>query len=272
MEYLTYPPDEDLGALVKCYWTLKIPKEVPKERQQVLSDGCMDMIFNLGDEVFRILLNDEYQLQPRSFILGLITEPMWIQPAGAVETFAVRFHPGCFSHFTRTAMRDLADKDTDLRFLFDQHKVALIESEINRAKDTADRITIIENFLYEILRETTNIEDLVISMIDKILQTDGTVSIKEILKDNPGQRRNLERKFIGQVGTSPKQLCRAIRFQKTLKTMLDSNRTLTDVGYESDFYDQAHFIKDFKDFTGVSPKQFYADQRFTLSSLLYSSE
>ena len=90
------------------------------------------------------------------------------------------------------------------------------------------------------------------------------------MKDYPAQRRTLERKFAKQVGTSPKQLCRAIRLQKTLKTMLDGNKSLTDVGYESEYYDQAHFIKDFKDFTGVSPKQFYTDKNFTLSSLLYA--
>ncbi len=58
MEYKTYSPNPVLATLVKCYWTLSIPREVPKGRQQVLPDGCMDMIFNLGDVVKRILPND----------------------------------------------------------------------------------------------------------------------------------------------------------------------------------------------------------------------
>ena len=99
MEYKTYQPDSDLGTLVKCYWTLNIPEEVPKGRQQVLSDGCMDMIFNLGDDVKRILPNDKFTIQPRSFVLGQIIKPMWIEPTGKVETFAVRFFPGSFSYF-----------------------------------------------------------------------------------------------------------------------------------------------------------------------------
>ena len=44
----------------------------------------------------------------------------------------------------------------------------------------------------------------------------------------------------------------------------------TDIGYENEFFDQAHFIKDFKDFTGISPKEFYTNKNFTLSSLLYA--
>ncbi|OJJ16772.1 AraC family transcriptional regulator [marine bacterium AO1-C] len=272
MEYNTYQPDSDLETLVKCYWTLNIPKEVPKGRQQVLSDGCMEMIFNLGDDVRRILPNDQYLVQPRSFVLGQITQPMWIEPMGKVETFAVRFKPGGFSYFTKTAMSDLTDKDTELRVLFDEAKVAKIEAAISSTKDTIEKISLIERFLLDILTENIDVPGLLKSVIDKILQTNGTVSIKDITQENSGQRRSLERKFIKQVGTSPKQLCRVIRFQKALKTILDGNKKLTDVGYENEFFDQAHFIKDFKDFTGISPKQFYTDKNFTLSSLLYSKD
>ncbi|MEM6628340.1 MAG: helix-turn-helix transcriptional regulator [Bacteroidota bacterium] len=272
MEYHTYQPSPELGTLVKCYWTLQIPKEVPKGRQQVLSDGCMDMIFNLGDAVHRILPNDSFLVQPRSFVLGQIIEPMWIEPLGKVETFAARFHPGSFAYFTQAPMSELADKDTELKALFDKKKVAHIESEISQAKDTQARIALIETFLFDILKESVDVSGLVRSILDKILQTDGTVPIKEVMQDIPSQRRSLERKFAKEVGTSPKQLCRAIRFQKTLKTILEGNTNLTDIGYESEYYDQAHFIKDFKDFTGVSPKQFYSDPNFTLSSLLYARD
>jgi len=272
VEYNTYQPDSDLKVLIKCYWTLHIPKEVPKGRQQVLSDGCMEMIFNLGDEVRRILPNDKYLVQPRSFVLGQIIQPMWIEPMGKVETFAVRFKPGHFSYFVKTAMSDLADKDTPLIALFDEDKVVEIESAISQAKDTIERITLIEAFLFDILIENIDIPSLLKDTIDKILQTNGTVSIKDVLRDHPTQRRNLERKFVKQVGTSPKQLCRVIRFQKALRAMLDSNKSLTDVGYENGYFDQAHFIKDFKDFTGVNPRQFYTNKNFTLSSLLYSKD
>ena len=82
MDYKTYPPSPELDALIKCYWTLEIPKEVPKGRQQVLSDGCMEIIFNLGDDVKRILPDATYLVQPRSFVLGQITKPMWVETIG----------------------------------------------------------------------------------------------------------------------------------------------------------------------------------------------
>jgi hypothetical protein len=61
-------------------------------------------------------------------------------------------------------------------------------------------------------------------------------------------------------GVSPKQLSKIIRLQATLKMIADDNfSSLTSVAYSGNYYDQAHFIKDFKEFTGVSPKEFYSE-------------
>uniref|UniRef100_UPI0040496E2A helix-turn-helix domain-containing protein n=1 Tax=Fulvivirga sp. TaxID=1931237 RepID=UPI0040496E2A len=73
-----------------------------------------------------------------------------------------------------------------------------------------------------------------------------------------------------QIGLSPKQLSKVIRLQATLQMLLnDTSRTLTDIAYESEYYDQAHFIKDFKEFTGLTPKGFLTDEKMTLSAVLY---
>lgn len=63
------------------------------------------------------------------------------------------------------------------------------------------------------------------------------------------------------IGVSPKQLSKMIRIQSVLKSITESTKysNLTDVAYENNFYDQAHFIKEFKEFTGVSPKDFYSE-------------
>jgi AraC-like DNA-binding protein len=53
--------------------------------------------------------------------------------------------------------------------------------------------------------------------------------------------------------------------------LLDENpQSLTRIAYESQYYDQAHFIKDFKEFTGINPKDFYKDDELVLSSLIYA--
>ncbi|MEM8895991.1 MAG: helix-turn-helix domain-containing protein, partial [Bacteroidota bacterium] len=101
----------------------------------------------------------------------------------------------------------------------------------------------------------------------------GKAAINSILKDDPTKRRNLERNFSKQVGISPKQLGKIIRLQAALKLILDdSDRKLTQIAYESEYYDQAHFIKDFKELTGTNPKEYLSDDQMLLSSLIYSKE
>ena len=76
-----------------------------------------------------------------------------------------------------------------------------------------------------------------------------------------------------QIGISPKQLGKVVRLQTALKLLLNQKTgTFTEIAYESEYYDQNHFIKDFKEFTGIRPKEFLADEQMILSSLFYSND
>ena len=90
------------------------------------------------------------------------------------------------------------------------------------------------------------------------------------MKDDVAKRRQLERHFRKQIGISPKQLGKAIRLQTTLNLLLNKkSETLTDIAYESDYFDQNHFIKDFKDLVGVTPKEYLNNEHMALSALFY---
>jgi methylphosphotriester-DNA--protein-cysteine methyltransferase len=123
------------------------------------------------------------------------------------------------------------------------------------------------------LKHKATIDNIVKSTIDAIFQTKGSSPIHAILKNDPSKRRQLERKFLKQVGLSPKQLGKVIRLQTALKMLLNRQaESLTAIAYESEYYDQAHFIKDFKEFTGTNPKDFLADEKMILSSIFYEKD
>ncbi|WP_254091874.1 helix-turn-helix domain-containing protein [Dawidia soli] len=123
------------------------------------------------------------------------------------------------------------------------------------------------------LNAQTTLDNIVKTTIDALLSTNGSSPIQAILQEDPSKRRQLERKFLKQIGISPKQLGRVIRLQTALKMLLSQpSETLTHIAYESEYYDQAHFIKDFKEFTGTSPKEFLTDAQTTLSALFYAHE
>ncbi|MBX3239535.1 MAG: AraC family transcriptional regulator [Chitinophagaceae bacterium] len=273
MNYQTFQPNNDLNSLIKCYWTLEVAAEYNSEKQRIVPDGCIEMAFILGDDIKRFTSETDFILQPRAMVLGQTIEPFYIQPAGYVNTFAIRFYPYGFANFVTTPIKNLANKETPVAELFGQSTADELEQKIIHATETQERIRIIENFLQNKLNEKTTIDNIVKSTIDALVATSGSSPINTILKEDLSKRRQLERKFLKQIGISPKQLGKVIRLQTALKMLLSQKTgTLTQIAYESEYYDQNHFIKDFKEFTGTTPKEFLADGTLELSSLFYAED
>ncbi len=273
MNYQTYVPHPDLKALVKCHWILQAPANPDTPKQRILPDGCIEMFFILGDDVKRFTSDEEFILQPRAMVFGQITEPYFIQPTGYVDTFAVRFYPYGFANFVEPSISTLANKETPLAELFGREAGRALEQRIVEALSTEERIEIIEQFLLERLTDHVTIDSIVKSTIEALRQTNGRASITSILSEEPSKKRSLERKFSKQVGMSPKQLGKVIRLQAVLKSMLNKDvDNLTRIAYENEYYDQAHFIKDFKDFTGINPKAYLSNDQMMLSSMIYSKD
>ena len=270
MQYQTFPPCADLAPVVKCYWSLEIPAQKDVHRQRIVPDGCIELAFILGDDIKRYTSNDEYILQPRAMVLGQTIDPFYIEPTGYVNTFAIRFYPYGFSNFVTVPIKNLANKETALSILLGNDTAGSLQQKITCAPGTKERIEIVEAFLLEKLSEKSTIDHIVKKTVETLMATKGKKGINSIVEKEELNRRQLERKFSSQVGVSPKQLGKVIRLQAALKMLLEqSNETLTSIAYESEYYDQAHFIKDFKEFTGTTPKDFLQDESLALSTIFY---
>lgn len=273
MDYQTFQPYIDLSEFVKCFWTLKVPKEPKPQRQRIVPDGCIEMIFTLGDDVKRFVSERKHIIQPRSMILGPITEPFYIEPIGVVDVFAIRFFPGGFIPFTTLSVKNLENKETKLDAIFGKNVATDLEHKIIHAANTAERVQHIEAFLLNKLKDSEIIDNIVKSTVDLIFSTKGRISIHELLKNDLSKRRRLERKFSKSVGLGPKQFAKIIRFQTALRMLLNNEiENLTNLAYENEYYDQAHFIKDFKEFTGINPNKFFKDDKLILSSAFYAKD
>jgi hypothetical protein len=203
-------------------------------------------------------------------VMGQRTKSYYILPIGNVDTFAICFYPIGFINFMKTPLEKLVDKETPIAELFGQAEAIELEQQMIQAVDTQERINIIEFFLLGKLNEKNTISNIVKSTVDVLLKTNGTTPINVILEDDLSKRRQLERHFRKQIGISPKQLAKAIRLQTTLNLLLNKkSETLTDIAYESEYFDQNHFIKDFKNLVGVTPKEFLNNEQMALSALFY---
>lgn len=272
MNYQTFQPHPDLESIVKCYWTLEVP-DAEGQRQRIVPDGCLELVFILGDDIKRISSDDTFTIQPRAMVMGQITEPFFVEPTGYVNSFATRFYPFGFANFMTEPLKNLTDKDTPIALLFGKDPAKELEHKIIHAADTAERIRIVEDFLLSRLASEATIDAIVKSTIDAMLSSGGGTAINAILRDDLSKRRQLERKFVKQIGISPKQLGKVIRLQTALNMLVNhETENLTTIAYESEYYDQAHFIKDFKEFTGATPKEFLDKDEMKLSSLFYKKD
>jgi hypothetical protein len=270
MNYQTYKPHKDLESIVKFYWTLEVPFDPKNQRQKIVPDGCLEMTFNFGDKIRRYTSDNNFILHPNAMVMGQRTKSFDILPTGNVDTFAICFYPIGFANFVTMPLENLVDKETPISELFGQSVADELEQQMIQAADSRQRIDIIESFLLKTLSEKNTISNIVKSTVDALLKTNGTTRINVLLKDNISKRRQLERHFRKQIGISPKQLSKAIRLQTTLNLLLNKKtETLTDIAYEIDYFDQNHFIKDFKDLVGVTPKEYLENENMALSALFY---
>lgn len=272
MNYQVYDPLQELQPFVKCFWTLDDDTVAENPvKQRVLPDGCMEMIFHYGDLYRQYFEDGSSIIQPRSFVFGQITTYIEIAPTGITGLVAARFLPDGLRPFLGIPVSSLANKAVAIGNVFGE-KGEQLEDNVVAAIDNQERIKLIESFLLLRLADPKTINTITKDCVDIIFQSQGKLDIVELAEKLKINRRNMERKFVEVIGMSPKQLSRVVRLQTTLK-MLDQKNfsSLTSLAYENGYYDQAHFIKDFKEFTGISPKSFFSEN-LKFASLFASGE
>lgn len=270
MNFQILEPHEDLATLVKCYWTLESPKEKTPKKNTIVPDGCMKLIFHYGDPYKNYPEDEKSVILPRCLLIGQLTRPYIVEPTGETGTFFVCFHPNGFMPFATFPIKEMENTAIPLEKLFGKDG-SEIEQQILNASTTSERISLIETFLFNRLTNTETVDQIVKSTVETILTAKGQLSVNELSKQNNVNRRQLVRKFSSTIGLSPKQLSKTIRLQATLKVLLTEEiSSLTDVAYQNEYFDQAHFIKDFKEFTGLTPKEFYGDD--LKMSLIFDSK
>ncbi|MBL7728766.1 MAG: helix-turn-helix transcriptional regulator [Dinghuibacter sp.] len=271
MNYQTFEPGHELSAFVKCYWTLESPPEEHPEKQTIVPDGCMEMIFHYGQLYRQFTENGNSFIQPRCFVIGQLTRPLEIAPTGETGIFSVRFHPNGFFPFATLSIKEMENTAVPLEQLFGPAGTEL-ENEILTAGTVAERITRVEIFLLNRLNNQETIQRVVRETVEAIITGNGQLSVHELSEQTRVNRRQLERKCASVTGLSPKQLSKMIRLQVALKLLLNRQYTsLTALAYEGEYYDQAHFIKDFKELTGCTPKEFYGNNR-KMTSLFINTD
>lgn len=268
MQYQTYAVCSTLSDMIQCYWTLDGPAGAVSERQTIIPDGCMEMIFHYGDLYKQYLEDGRVIIQPRCFVIGQLTRPLEIAPSGKTGIFSVRFHPDGFVPFSQMALAEMENTAISLEKLFGEEGEELAVNVLT-AGSVSEKIQFVVQFLTRKLAATETIDRITRSLIEAIWHTQGQQSVSALSIKGNINSRQLERRFLANVGMTAKQLSRVVRLQNIFKKLLAGKAdNFTSLAYEGKYFDQSHFIKEFKQLTGFTPKQYY-HKNLKISSLLY---
>lgn len=265
MIYREHIPGPELAPYVECFWELRNDahdEHAPPER--ILPDGCFELVLNFGEVFKRFHPDGTVELQPKALMVGQMTRHVMIKPTGRIDLLGVRFHPGGAFPFFRFPQNEMTDRIFDIDAIV---PFSTIFSELLNHPSTSDRIKIIETWLCTAFRSGKNDLRLTQWATQTILAHNGVVHLKSFQQTLGVSERQLERLFKNQVGLSPKMFARIIRFQSIFRALESESADWLPLVYECGYYDQSHFLKDFKSFAGELPSSYFA-KAYRMSELL----
>ena len=257
MLYKEIIPGKTLQPYVKHYYLFE-SDTATTFTDTVFPGGSMEIIFNLGAGVWQSLAYGQYYTTPPVELWGQITRPLPIRSIGKHCMLGIRFYPHSAGLFLNEELSALNDQITDGRDIYG-NTVRHLYEQLQNTSSLDKRIILIETFLLQCLAAN---EDKCrnISFIQHLLQDIKTdLSIQVIAARYNISTRYLHKLVYRYTGLSPKQYNKIHRFQQSLKLITSTDSSLTAVAYDCGYFDQAHFIKDFKSFTGTTPSAYLAE-------------
>lgn len=257
MLYQEYEIVEPLKPLVKVIWSMESDFQVlDGPPMHILPDTCVELVVHFSDPYKTTFSDNSISVQEQSFVVAQMKSLMKIQPNGKTGFIAVRFSAVGAYHFFGMPMKEIANCETGLRRLW-KDMAPEIEEKICFAKTTLQRAQIIQRYLRIQLSRNGFVDKAIEFCVNEIKQAKGQMPV-EALADKVGiSNRQLVRRFDKCIGLSPKEFSRITKFICTLDMMnAVKNKSLTAIGFEAGYYDLAHFIHDFKEFSGMTPTDY----------------
>jgi AraC-like DNA-binding protein len=193
-------------------------------------------------------------------ITGLRKTARMVYYSEMTSNLLVVFKEGGLTAVTGLPAHELFGLSIPLDSLFPSAALQEVLEGLAGAAHNRDRIDVLEAFLLK--NRINRKQDLLINdAIQRIQGSNGLVRIKDLATSLHISQDPFEKRFRMVVGSTPKQYASIIRLRQLIKKY-PSYSSLTAASYEAGYFDQSHFIKDFRTFTGESPKDFFQTARF----------
>jgi AraC-like DNA-binding protein len=224
-----------------------------KNSNKIIPDGFSELIFHYGDP-YLIEHNADWKQQSNCLIAGQLTKPVILKPSGNSGVFGIKFKATALWKMFGCNMKDLQNQSIAVNDILDIN-VNEIALKLTEAKDFAARVDLIEKYFGVLIQRTrrTQTDEAIAHMFE----VKGNISVLQLASRLKISNRKLERMFNEQVGVSPKVFTRLIRFNSVFSVLEKKTITKAEASYLCGYFDQAHFNKDFKAFTGEDAVHYF---------------
>ncbi|WP_417359664.1 helix-turn-helix domain-containing protein [Galbibacter sp.] len=192
---------------------------------------------------------------PVTTFSGLRKSVRLINYTPQTSALIVLFKETGVSAFFKQPLHELFEKSVPLDNFFAYSEISIIEERLDELNNNKKRIAVIEQFLCSKLSHNTT-DKLVSEAIASIYLDNGLTQIRELANSLFISQDAFEKRFRKVTGASPKQFSSIVRM-KSIINQNASSSTFLDIALENGYYDQSHFNKDFKIFTGQTPTDFF---------------
>ncbi len=258
MVYQKFQPAEILIPFVECYFTWESVEPLEKELivESPPTSYC-GIAINYGDPYF--LQNKKYEklAVPQQFVAGLSVYSYKLSLKGMIGIAGIVFKPSALSTLFRLNAYELTEERPDLFLILPYDYVKKYVALVSGADTAAQKAKLLEELLLHHIRINKPEPDYIDEAANIIVEKKGMLHVYDLLKDSCMSRRTFERKFFQKVGFSPKYYARLRRIGYLCNLIAGKKKVnWPEVFLEAEYYDQAHFIKDFEEFTGRTPQQY----------------
>ncbi len=241
--YSEFLPKITLQPFIYCYWQLKTNQKLTEQfNYRVVADGCIDIYFELNNP-------------QENYVMGFCKKFTEFPLDNTFNYVGVRFLPTIFPQLFRINAMELSNRYEHLDLVV-PHLADFISNSFNKNQSQEEIKLLFDKYFIDLISQSTfDNDNRLYGAMDIILKNFGVIDVETDL-DTGISSRQLRRLFEFYIGDTAKTFSKVVRFQNILKAKpstqsLRQNKLFFDMGY----YDQSHFIKEFKNFYGVTPSK-----------------
>jgi AraC-like DNA-binding protein len=220
------------------------------------ADGYPGIMFQQSVNGFYLL--PKQKKLSELFLYGQTLDPVSLDVEGPYRFVVFQLYPFASKYLLGVDPKVLNNECYDL-LLIDHIDVEAFRNQLIYSDNLEEQIKIISELMLQLIRSNKVTEnDKIQQAIAIILEHNGQIKVQTLLEQLYITERSFERNFMSQVGLTPKQFAKIIQFQCSLNKLTEAKfEKLVEVGVDSGFTDQSHFIRAFKKYTGQTPSYFF---------------